>query len=356
MPMLRSPPRDGGAAASSFASAPRILSSSMPGGASFGACVSRRSSTGATRSSAPTMARVSTPRPSTGGWAHSGSSPSSTDQRGLFGRGLRDVWLAQGGGRIQGVRAGRAVETWFFPAAGDEPYVYAHVLDGPATPAVRRDLGIDRDGTRVTVPLAERRLPPNARLRTLVADLVQLAADPRGSRARAASWSSRMSRSQLIAPLPARARPRAASPLRRRGPGSTRHQRADRRSTSRAADPAQPFTRHAPRRARRPLGTGGARDDARRARGPPRRPAPVRRGLAARRSSGCSGRRSTRRGRRSSSRVDRSGLNETHPLVRQLYAKRSSGCCARSSRPRSGGPARVSSAPGRRPRPATRSG
>src|SRR5271167_123677 len=36
-------------------------------------------------------------------------------QRGLFGRGLRDVWMAQGAGRIQGVRDDRAVESWFFP-------------------------------------------------------------------------------------------------------------------------------------------------------------------------------------------------------------------------------------------------
>lgn len=100
--------------------------------------------------------------------------PEHSDQRGLFGRGLRDVWLAQGGGRIQGVRDGQAVESWFFPAPGDEPYAFAHVLDEPATPAIRRAFGIDRDGTRVTVPLAQRRLPPNARLRALVAHLVQL--------------------------------------------------------------------------------------------------------------------------------------------------------------------------------------
>ena len=100
--------------------------------------------------------------------------PESAGQRGLFGRGLRNVWLAQGGGRIQGVRAERAVETWFLPAAGDEPYVYSHVLDTLATAELRRELGISREGTRVTVPLAEGRLPPNARLRRLVSDLVQL--------------------------------------------------------------------------------------------------------------------------------------------------------------------------------------
>lgn len=100
--------------------------------------------------------------------------PEREGQRGLFGRGLRDVWLAQAGGRIQGVRDGRAVESWFLPAGGDEPYVYTHVLDAFVTPAIRRELGIAHAGTRVTVPLADGRLPPNARLRRLIADLVQL--------------------------------------------------------------------------------------------------------------------------------------------------------------------------------------
>ena len=51
-----------------------------------------------------------------------GVAPEHVGQRGLFGRGLRDVWLAQGGGRIEGVRAGRFVEAWFFPSPGDDPY------------------------------------------------------------------------------------------------------------------------------------------------------------------------------------------------------------------------------------------
>ncbi|MGI9081821.1 MAG: hypothetical protein ACR2FZ_06015 [Thermoleophilaceae bacterium] len=103
-----------------------------------------------------------------------GVQPPRSGQRGLFGRGLRDVWLAQGGGRIQGVRAGRFVESWFFPAAGDEPYAYVHVRDEPATAASAAALGLEREGTRVTVPLAQRRLPPAGRLRTLVSQLVQL--------------------------------------------------------------------------------------------------------------------------------------------------------------------------------------
>jgi hypothetical protein len=103
-----------------------------------------------------------------------GVAPDHAGQRGLFGRGLRDVWLAQGGGRIEGVRDGRAVESWFFPAAGDAPYGFAHVLDEPAGPAHTRALGVDVTGSRVTVPLAVRSLPVNARLRRLVAQLVQI--------------------------------------------------------------------------------------------------------------------------------------------------------------------------------------
>jgi hypothetical protein len=100
--------------------------------------------------------------------------PAYEGQRGLFGRGLRDVWLAQGGGRIQGIRGDRAVESWFLPAGGDEPYLYAHVVDTRATRAIRRELGIPGEGARVTVPLADQRLPSNARLRRVVSDLVQL--------------------------------------------------------------------------------------------------------------------------------------------------------------------------------------
>ena len=95
-------------------------------------------------------------------------------QRGLFGRGLRDVWLAQGAGRIEGVRAGMAVESWFFPAPGDEPYAFVHVHEAAATTADLKALGVAQSGTRVTVPLAAARLPPAGRLRALVAQLVQL--------------------------------------------------------------------------------------------------------------------------------------------------------------------------------------
>ena len=103
-----------------------------------------------------------------------GVTPDHTSQRGLFGRGLRDVWLAQGAGRIEGVRAGRAVESWFFPARGDDPFAFVHVRDEPADAADLRDLGIERSGTRVTVPLIAKRLPTPGRLRALVAQLVQL--------------------------------------------------------------------------------------------------------------------------------------------------------------------------------------
>ena len=102
-----------------------------------------------------------------------GVAPAQSGQRGLFGRGLRDVWLAQGGGRIQGIRGGRAVESWFFPVAGDEPYAFATAMDAPATRTLRQELDIAGNGTRVTVPLAARR-PAAGRVRALVATLVQL--------------------------------------------------------------------------------------------------------------------------------------------------------------------------------------
>ena len=95
-------------------------------------------------------------------------------QRGLFGRGLRDVWLAQGGGRIQGVRGARAVETWFFPAAGDDPYAFAHILDAPATRMRVGRSASGSDGHAGHGAARGRRLPANGRLRTLVCQLVQL--------------------------------------------------------------------------------------------------------------------------------------------------------------------------------------
>ncbi|MGO9955251.1 MAG: hypothetical protein ACLP50_04635 [Solirubrobacteraceae bacterium] len=104
-----------------------------------------------------------------------GVEPPRAGQRGLFGRGLRDVWLAQGAGRIEGVREGRAVESWFFPAPGDEPYAFVHVRDQPSHAADLTALGIETpSGTRVTVPLSAARLPAAGRLRALVCQLVQL--------------------------------------------------------------------------------------------------------------------------------------------------------------------------------------
>lgn len=103
-----------------------------------------------------------------------GAQTPNAGQRGLFGRGLRDVWLAQGAGRIEGIRAGRVVESWFFPASGDEPYAFAHVREEAATAVDLDALGVLVSGTRVTVPLAAPRLPPAGRLRALVSQLVQL--------------------------------------------------------------------------------------------------------------------------------------------------------------------------------------
>jgi hypothetical protein len=103
-----------------------------------------------------------------------GVEPPQAGQRGLFGRGLRDVWLAQGAGRIEGVRERRAVESWFFPAPGDDPYAFLHVRDQAASSSDLTALGVSLSGTRVTVPLAAARLPAPGRLRALLSQLVQL--------------------------------------------------------------------------------------------------------------------------------------------------------------------------------------
>ena len=103
-----------------------------------------------------------------------GVAPDDAGQRGLFGRGLRDVWLAQGAGRIEGVKGGRAVESWFFPARGDDPYAFVHVRDEPAVPSDLEQLGAEVSGTRVTVPLAATQVPAPSRLRMLAGQLVQL--------------------------------------------------------------------------------------------------------------------------------------------------------------------------------------
>ena len=94
---------------------------------------------------------------------------------GCSGAGLRDVWLAQGGGRIEGVRDGRLVESWFFPVRRRRP---VRLRPRPRRAGERGDaaeLGLDGSGTRDHGAARGRAAcPPIARLRALVAQLVQL--------------------------------------------------------------------------------------------------------------------------------------------------------------------------------------
>ena len=232
------------------------------------------------------------------------------EQRGLFGRGLRDVWLAQGAGRIEGARDGRGVQSWFFPAAGDDPYAYVHINDAQA-PGVA-------PYTLVTVPLASGRLPADGRLRTLVCQLVQLRPvleDPARELVLTLP-SGTVQIARFPAPEPDRERPvlfddvvdvsadigarvtvrRSAQPLSagmsratRLGGLVVRSGRAAHESTL-ASHEGRPGTRHI---------YGEVRCDAlealQRAALDSRRPQVV-------------------------VKVDRSGLNDTHPIVRALYA------------------------------------
>jgi hypothetical protein len=231
-------------------------------------------------------------------------------QRGLFGRGLRDVWLAQGAGRIEGARDGHRVESWFFPAAGDDPYAYVHVRDEQCAGVAPYTL--------VTVPLATGRLPAAGRLRTLVCQLVQLRPvleDPARELVLTLP-SGTVQLARFPAPEPDRDRPllfddvievsgditarvtvrRSAQPLSagmsratRLGGLVVRSGRAAHESTL-ASHEGRPGTRHL---------HGEVRCDAlealQRAALDSRRPQVV-------------------------VKVDRSGLNDTHPVVRALYA------------------------------------
>ena len=123
--------------------------------------------------------------------------PDAGGQRGLFGRGLRDVWLAQGGGRIEGVRDGRRVESWFFPSGGDDPYAYVHVRDEPAALDARAALGDAHHGAAGGRAAAGERAAATAGRPARPA-----APGAGGSRARSCGWSCPASGAQLVT-LPA---------------------------------------------------------------------------------------------------------------------------------------------------------
>jgi hypothetical protein len=42
------------------------------------------------------------------------------------------MWLSQGAGRIEGIRDGRLVESWFVSAPGDDRYAFVYVQDRAA--------------------------------------------------------------------------------------------------------------------------------------------------------------------------------------------------------------------------------
>ena len=240
-----------------------------------------------------------------------GELPERRDNRGLFGRGLRDVWLAQGAGRIEGVRDGRAVESWFFPSARDDPFAYIHVRDEPAPGA--------SPGARVTVPLASERLPADGRLRTLVSQLVQLRPvleDPtRELWLELPSGAVEVVRSQAPEPDPER------PVLFDDEVAVTKAVRA-RVTVCRSARPLcrRDVARDTHRRAGRAVGPGGARVTFASHEG-----APGTRSLYGEvrcvRARGSPARDALERPRpQVVVKVDRSGLNDNHPVVKALYA------------------------------------
>ena len=256
-----------------------------------------------------------------------GVEPPSAGQRGLFGRGLRDVWLAQGAGRIEGVRAAAGGRVVVLP----RPAATSHTRS--CTSATSRD----------------RRRPEGARRRGVGHAGDGAAGRRRGCRRRAGcarsspsscscGRSSRTRRAQLCsssrAQTPqldhlsgARARPRAPGAVRRRDRGRAG---VTARGSSCAA-PQEPLVsgllaRDPPRRAGDPLRPRRARDDARRLRGRVPAHATCTARCSARRSSSCSATRSTSRGPSSSSRSTAPGSTST-TRSSQRSTRRSTGCC-----------------------------
>ena len=240
-----------------------------------------------------------------------GVEPPRAGQRGLFGRGLRDVWLAQGAGRIEGVRAGRAVESWFFPAPGDEPYAFVHVRDQLASAADLKALGVAASGTRVTVPLSAAELRRAGCVRWW------------------ASWCScgrfsRIPRARSISSSPGRAsahlgpapEPDPDRPVLFDAEVPVAANVAARIVVRRAKEPLSPGFSRATRRGGLVIALGARLTRPRWQAS--RRPAPgsCTARCSARRSSSCDA-----LGQRPELvvKVDRSGLNEHHPIVARLY-------------------------------------
>ena len=294
-----------------------------------------------------------TPRRSTGGSGRSASTPDASGQRGLFGRGLRDVWLAQGGGRIEGLHDGPAGRVVVLPVRWRRPV--------RLRPRPRRDG--ERGGARASSGSTARgrgspcRSRPDAcrPMRACGGWSASSCSCGRCSRTRCASCGSSCPASR-----------RSSSRCRRPSPTPSARCCSTTRSRSRRGVRARVIVRRAaepiplsPSRATR---LGGLVIRSGRPRTRPRSPA-----TRASRARGTSTARSIceeieqlQRAALDSPRpqvvvkVDRSGLNEHHPFVQRLYAA-SSACCARSSPPRSAAPAPISCAPAGRCRRATRS-
>ena len=267
------------------------------------------------------------------------SRPGRAGQRGLFGRGLGDVWLAQGAGRIEGVTGGRAVESWFFPPRGDDPYAFVHVRDEPAVPSDLEQLGAEVSGTRVTVPLAATQVPAPSRLRMLAGQLVQLRPileDPLR---------------ELWLELPGEAAYLVSDPAPEPDPEgpvcSTMRSTSEARSRPRIVvrRPQQPIAAHAaardpPRRAADPLRPRRARDHPGRPRGASRRTPPLRRGVVpgARGTAARRARLAAATGRREGRPL---GAQRAPPVVAAPLRGDRAGDPARSSTPRSAVPERT---------------
>ena len=247
-----------------------------------------------------------------------GVEPPRAGQRGLFGRGLRDVWLAQGAGRIEGVRDGPAGRVVVLSRPGDEPYAFVHVRDRAARAADLKALGVVESGTRVTVPLVGGEAAAGGPVARARISARAAATDSRGPDASglARAAGAHPGAGHLSGP---RARCRAPGAVRQRG--SDRRRRQARIIVRRAKEPlSQGFSR-ATRRGGLVIRSGRAAHETTLA-GFEGRP-------GARHLYGevvCEAIEQLQRDALDKPRpelvvkVDRSGLNQHHPIVERLYA------------------------------------
>ena len=178
------------------------------------------SRSGGMRSAAPTTAKASTREIVERRLGALGVVPEQGGQRGLFGRGLRDVWLAQGGGRIEGVRGRSRSRVVVLPGRRRRALrVRPRARRRRDRSAMRRALGVDAQRVACHGAVAGRAAAAGGRLRSA------------GGRPGAAAAGARGPGARVVARAAGPRRPSSSS-TRRRSPTRSGRSSSTTRSSS----------------------------------------------------------------------------------------------------------------------------